>query len=58
MPKLTVEQKYADPAVVNFWQNLAREGLQKAEQSMIQRYLPPTGYLLDVGCGTGRALWR
>ena len=56
MPTLTVEQKYADPAVVNFWQNLAREGLQKAEQSMIQRYLPPTGHLLDVGCGTGRAL--
>lgn len=56
MPTLTVEQKYADPAVVNFWQSLAREGLQKAEQSMIQRYLPPTGHLLDVGCGAGRAL--
>ncbi len=56
MAHLTVEEKYADPAVVGFWQSLGRQGLQKAELDMVTRYLPATGHLLDIGCGTGRAV--
>jgi SAM-dependent methyltransferase len=55
MPTLTVEQKYAQPAVIDFWQQLARQGLQQAELEMVRRYLPPPGPLLDLGCGAGRA---
>lgn len=54
--KLSVEEKYAQPEVVSCWQNLSREGLQKCEQEMAFRYLPPTGRLLDIGCGSGRAV--
>lgn len=56
MTQVSVAQKYADPAVVRFWQALARQGLQQAEAEMIRRYLPPGGRLLDVGCGAGRAV--
>ena len=56
MSNLTVTQKYADPQVVAFWQALAEQGLQHAEQEMVRRYLPPTGHLLDLGCGAGRAV--
>ena len=56
MSNLTVTQKYADPQVVAFWQSLAGQGLQHAEQEMVRRYLPPTGHLLDLGCGAGRAV--
>jgi ubiquinone/menaquinone biosynthesis C-methylase UbiE len=56
MVKITVEEKYANPMVVDFWLTLARQGLQQAEQEMVNRYLPPDGHLLDVGCGAGRAL--
>ncbi len=56
MPIITTTEKYSQPEVVNCWQNLSRQGLQKAEAEMVGRYLPPTGHLLDVGCGTGRAL--
>lgn len=52
---ITIEQKYADPTVVAFWQRLARQGLQQAEMVMVRRYLPPGGHLLDLGCGVGRA---
>lgn len=53
---MKVEEKYADPHVVKFWQKLGRQGLQHAEWEMITRYFPPTGHLLDMGCGTGRAV--
>ena len=56
MSNLTVTQKYADPQVVAFWQSLAEQGLQQAEQEMMRRYLPPSGHLLDLGCGAGRAV--
>lgn len=55
MNELAVRQKYAHPAVVNYWVDLSRAGLQKCEQEMVHRYLPPQGRLLDAGCGTGRA---
>ncbi len=56
MTQLKVAQKYADPLVVDFWQALHKEGLQQAEWAMVTRYLPSTGHLLDIGCGTGRAV--
>lgn len=54
--KISVEEKYAQPEVVDCWQNLSREGLQRCEQEMATRHLPPAGHLLDTGCGTGRAV--
>lgn len=54
MTKFSVQQKYADPEVVKFWQGL--QGLQQAEQEMVKRYFPATGHLLDLGCGAGRAV--
>ena len=56
MAKLTIEEKYADPAVVKFWQQLGKQGLQQAEKEMVSRYLPTGGHLLDLGCGAGRAV--
>jgi SAM-dependent methyltransferase len=56
MTQLSIEQKYADPAVVTFWQRLAEDGLQQSERGMVSRYLPPSGNLLDLGCGAGRAV--
>jgi len=56
MPSLSIKDKYADPAVVSFWQNLGGQGLQQVEWAMAARYLPPTGHLLDLGCGAGRAV--
>lgn len=56
MPNLTTTQKYADPAVVRFWQTLALGGLQQVEAELVRRYLPPPGPLLDLGCGAGRAV--
>jgi SAM-dependent methyltransferase len=55
MTAQTIQEKYAHPSVVDFWVNLSHDGLQKCEQEMIRRYLPPQGHLLDAGCGTGRA---
>jgi SAM-dependent methyltransferase len=52
---ISVEDKYAQPEVVDCWQNLSRAGLQRCEQEMVRRYFPPAGHVLDVGCGTGRA---
>ncbi len=56
MTKLTTVEKYAQPEVVDFWKALSRNGLQQCEQVMVQRYLPPQGRLLDLGCGAGRAV--
>jgi SAM-dependent methyltransferase len=56
MTLLTTEQKYAQQEVVAFWKQLSRSGLQKCEQAMVSRYFPTTGHLLDLGCGTGRAV--
>ncbi|MCB9105215.1 MAG: hypothetical protein H6633_13415 [Anaerolineales bacterium] len=52
----TVTQKYAQPDVVNFWKALSRTGLQQCEREMVARYFPRQGRLLDIGCGTGRAM--
>lgn len=52
----TVTQKYAQPDVVNFWKALSRTGLQQCEREMVARYFPRQGRLLDIGCGTGRAV--
>lgn len=54
---MTLEEKYAQPEVVDFWRNLSQTGLQKCEQIMVERYLPQQGHLLDVGCGSGRAVF-
>ena len=57
MPTITSAQaKYSQPEVVDFWTKLARHGLQCCEIEMVRRYLPPTGHILDVGCGAGRAV--
>ena len=56
MTNLSVKQKYGDPQVVKFWQTLGQQGLQQAEQEMVNRYFPPSGHLLDIGCGAGRAV--
>lgn len=56
-PTIQLREKYAQPEVVDCWQNLSRQGLQKCEWEMVARYFPPpeAGPLLDVGCGAGRA---
>lgn len=56
MVKMSAVEKYSQSEVVSCWQNLSREGLQKAEAEMVARYLPSEGRLLDVGCGPGRAV--
>ncbi|MEW5960068.1 MAG: class I SAM-dependent methyltransferase [Chloroflexota bacterium] len=56
MTKISTIEKYSQPEVVSCWQNLSRQGLQKAEAEMATRYLPPGARLLDVGCGAGRAV--
>jgi ubiquinone/menaquinone biosynthesis C-methylase UbiE len=55
MAELSIQEKYAQPSVVDFWVNLSQDGLQKCEEEMVRRYLPPQSRLLDAGCGTGRA---
>lgn len=55
--EMTPEEKYAQPEVVDFWRNLSQTGLQHCEQIMVKRYLPQQGHLLDVGCGSGRAIF-
>ncbi|MBI1879066.1 MAG: class I SAM-dependent methyltransferase [Chloroflexi bacterium] len=56
MRPISTEEKYSQPDVVSCWHNLSKQGLQKCEQEMVSRYFPPTGHLLDVGCGAGRAV--
>ena len=56
MSEISVEAKYAQPEVVDFWLGLSRQGLQTCEQEIVRRYLPPQGNLLDIGCGAGRAV--
>ena len=56
MTNLTTTQKYAQQDVVEFWKKLSDDGLQRCEQTMVTRYLPVKGQLLDVGCGAGRAV--
>ena len=53
--RLSATQKYAQPEVVEFWRGFSLQGLQRCEQEMVTRYLPPGGRLLDLGCGSGRA---
>ena len=57
MMKLTTEEKYTQQVVVEYWKKLSQDGLQKCEQEMVRRYFPPKGYLLDLGCGAGRAVF-
>ncbi len=52
----TVEKKYSQPEVVSCWQNLSHQGLQKCEQVLVSRYLLAASYVLDIGCGAGRAV--
>jgi demethylmenaquinone methyltransferase/2-methoxy-6-polyprenyl-1,4-benzoquinol methylase len=56
MNEISAAEKYSQPEVVTCWQNLSKQGLQKCEQEMMARYVPPAGHLLDVGCGAGRAV--
>lgn len=56
MRAISAQEKYNQPEVVNCWQNLSQQGLQKCEQEMVARYLPAAGHVLDVGCGAGRAV--
>jgi SAM-dependent methyltransferase len=53
---ISVEEKYAQPEVIDCWQNLSKAGLQQCEQMLVARYLSRTDPILDIGCGTGRAL--
>ncbi|MGH2593741.1 MAG: class I SAM-dependent methyltransferase [Anaerolineae bacterium] len=52
---LDVVDKYAQPEVVDFWRTLSRQGLQACEIALIEKYAPPSGDVLDTGCGAGRA---
>ncbi len=53
---ISTVDKYAQSAVVQFWQEFARQGLQVCEQEMLARYAPPPpARILDLGCGSGRA---
>lgn len=52
---LDVVDKYAQPEVVDFWSTLSRHGLQACEIALIEKYAPPSGDVLDTGCGAGRA---
>ena len=54
--QISTKEKYNQPEVVSCWQNLSKQGLQKCEREIVMRYFPPAGYLLDVGCGAGRAV--
>jgi SAM-dependent methyltransferase len=56
MTRITAQEKYAQTEVIDCWKNLSRAGLQQAEAEMVNRYFPRQGRLLDVGCGTGRAV--
>lgn len=56
MTEISTQEKYTQPEVVNCWQNLSRQGLQRCEQQMVWRYLPARSRVLDVGCGAGRAV--
>jgi SAM-dependent methyltransferase len=54
-PALSLEEKYSQSAVVEFWTRLAESGLQAAEEAMLARYAPPApARVLDIGCGAGR----
>lgn len=55
MSQLTITDKYAHPAVVAYWRELAQAGLQASEWEMLRRYAPAPARLLDLGCGSGRA---
>lgn len=56
MKRITIAEKYSQPEVVSYWQNLSQAGLQNAEWELAARYLPPASRVLDVGCGAGRAV--
>jgi SAM-dependent methyltransferase len=56
MAEINTIEKYSQATVVSCWQNLSRQGLQKCEQEMVRRYLPPHSHVLDAGCGAGRAV--
>ena len=55
MSRLSAVEKYAQPAVVEFWRRLSEQGLQACEEKMLARYAPPPARVLDLGCGAGRA---
>ncbi|NKB67223.1 MAG: methyltransferase domain-containing protein [Candidatus Latescibacteria bacterium] len=46
-----VKQSYEDPRVVAEYRQV---GLWPAEKTLIERFVPPGGRLLDLGCGAGR----
>jgi len=52
---LDAVDKYGQPEVVDFWRTLSRLGLQACEIALIEKYAPPSGDVLDTGCGAGRA---
>lgn len=50
----SVAEKYTDPDVVAYWRDFNARGLQAAEAYLLQKYIPTSTILLDLGCGAGR----
>lgn len=56
MTQLSVLEKYQQREVVDFWREFSLHGLQAGEEMMMERYAPGAGDVLDLGCGSGRAI--
>jgi ubiquinone/menaquinone biosynthesis C-methylase UbiE len=50
----SVQEKYAENEIVDFYVDQAKLGLQDWEDEMIRRFIKKNSMILSVGCGAGR----
>jgi ubiquinone/menaquinone biosynthesis C-methylase UbiE len=50
----SVQEKYAEDEIVEFYIDQAKLGLQDWEEEMVRRYVKKDSMILSVGCGAGR----